>query len=148
MRRTDGVAAVAPGQPWQLDAMLSEGDFQVTSPTGEKVAATVVSRGRNVRLALPPATTVGHFQVKQNGAVVAAGAVNPDPRESDTRLMPLTELARGNVKLVTSEGELLGTAQQRPLWPMLAGVAVGAFGLEMLLLALWRKLPQRTEVKS
>ena len=145
--------ATTPGFAWQIDvpgaATPKEPAYDVVSPSGGKVEATVVARGRAVRLALPAAEIPGHYRVMQGGALVAVGLVNVDPRESDTRALPLNYLTdpagagKTGVAVLDDEGKLRRAGTVLSLWPWLAGFAAAFLGLEMLLLALWRKVPQR-----
>jgi hypothetical protein len=159
LRRAGAEAATTPGQPWQLEApahgpATEETQLAVTGPDGAAVDATVVSRGRVVRLALPPARAAGFYQVRDNGAVIATGAVNVDPAESDTRAVAPEELTRpggaggGRVTVLRREGGAVAAETGRELWPVLMAVAVAALLLEMLLLALWRRTPHRSQLAA
>jgi hypothetical protein len=93
-------------------------------------------------LALPSAHLPGAYLVKQGERVVANAVVNIDPRESDTRPIPLESLKSGQgaaVTVVRDEEDLLLAGKTRPLWPELAGAAALFLALEMVLLVLWRR---------
>jgi hypothetical protein len=145
LRRGAEERAVTPGLAWTLDAPASaEGAVgaSVSDPEGRKVEAQVVASGRTTRLALPAAHLPGAYVVKQAQRVVATAVVNIDPRESDTRPIPLESLKSGQgavVTVVRDEEDLLLAGKTRPLWPELAGAAALFLALEMLLLALWRR---------
>jgi len=143
LRRGAEERPVTPGVAWTLDAPASaEGGINITDPGGKKVEAQVVASGRAIRLALPPAHVPGAYVVKQAERVIATAVVNVDPRESDTRPIPLESLKSGQgtaVSIVRDEADLLLAGKTRPLWPELAASAALFLGLEMLLLALWRK---------
>ena len=84
-----------PGIAWVLETPTKgEGVFSVVGPDGTAIEAQVISSGRAARLALPAARLPGIYSVKQGGAVVGAAAVNVDPRESDTRPIPLARSRR------------------------------------------------------
>ncbi len=155
-RGTEG-APVVPGAAWILETSAGgQGALTVTDPGGAPLpVATVVQRGavpavqviasgRTARLAFPPAGSPGVYSVNQDGKLVGAGAVNIDPRESDTRTIALEQLktAPGTaVTVVKNEEDLLLSEKVRPLWPQLAATAAALLSLEMLLLAVWRTRP-------
>jgi hypothetical protein len=146
LRRADEGNRTTPGRPWHIDVPADQGEeWTVTGPQDDPAESTVVSRGRTVRLALPPATATGHYRVESGGALAAIGVANVDPRESDTRPVPLEKLAApgGSVAVADSEGQVITIGTARRLWPWLAGFAVAFLALEMLSLALWRSTPQR-----
>lgn len=155
LRRGEETHAATPGHPWQLDVPqplggAGEGACQVLGPDGKPVEALVVSRGRTVRLSLPPADRPGHYRVRRQGVVAAVGVVNVDPRESDTRPMPTRTLAEtagggqaGAVAVLDDEGKLVHAGKARALWPWLAALACVALACEMLLLSFWRRGPRR-----
>jgi hypothetical protein len=121
----------------------SEGALTVSDPEGNTVAAQVLASGRVTRIALPPAKIPGIYIVKQNGNIVALAAVNVDARESDTRPLALENLKSGEnstVSVLRGEDDLSLEDNIRQLWPALAVAAVSLLGLEMLLLAVWRKV--------
>ncbi|NQT85945.1 hypothetical protein HQ560_04225, partial [bacterium] len=141
LRRADEGNRTTPGRTWHIDAPAAEGEaWTVTGPDGEPAEATVVARGRTVRLALPAARAVGHYRVHADGALAALGVANVDPRESDTRSVPLATLAPagGPVAVADRSGQLLTLGAARPIWPWLAGLAAAFLALEMIVLALWR----------
>jgi hypothetical protein len=114
------------------------------------VASQVLSSGRTIRLALPPARIPGIYVVKQAETLVADAAVNVDPRESDTRPLALENLKPGaNAPLTIQSGGTAAPPGARDCWPQLALAVVILLGLEMLFLALWRNhKPKRMEVAS
>jgi len=66
----------------------------------------------------------GIYTVKQGGVEVGAAVVNIDPRESDTRPIPIESLKGGvgaTVSVARDEEDLVVGAKSRPLWPQLAG---------------------------
>jgi hypothetical protein len=102
----------------------------------------VVASGRTSRLALPAAKIPGTYVIKQADTVVAQAVVNVDPLESDTRPLALENLKSGEgsaVTVVRGEEDLLLGGKTRQLWPQLAGAVAALLGLEMLLLAWWRR---------
>jgi len=143
LRRGAEERAVTPGTAWTLDAAtLGEGAITVRGPDDQKVEAQSLASGRTTRLALPAAQLPGIYLAAQSGTVVGAGAVNVDPRESDTRPIALETLKPGagaTVAIARDEGELLVSGKTRPLWPLLAGTAAALLALEMALLAAWRR---------
>jgi hypothetical protein len=143
MRRGAPSAGTTPGQAWTLDAPVSGPEpVTVTGPDGQPVEAQPVSSGRVVRLALAAAQQPGVYEARQGQALVAAGVVNLDPRESDTRPLALANLKPGagsSVAVMRGESELASEVHTRPLWPLLAAVAAALFALEMAVLAVWRK---------
>jgi hypothetical protein len=91
---------------------------------------------------LPPAKAPGIHLVKQGELVLSAHAVNVDPRESDTRPLPLEQLkaAPGSaVTVVQGDEDLTLAGKARPLWPQLAMAAALLLALETMLLAVWRR---------
>jgi hypothetical protein len=148
LRRSSEEQAVTPGTAWVLEIPTKgEGALSVTDPEGTAIETQVITSGRASRLALPPAKLPGIYSVKQGGVVVGAAAVNIDPRESDTRPIPLEQLkaaAGAAVTVVSGEEDLLLTGKARPLWPQLAASAAALLAVEMILLAVWRRVPPRS----
>ncbi|MGA2173581.1 MAG: BatA domain-containing protein [Verrucomicrobiota bacterium] len=147
LRRASDEQAVTPGSAWVLNvASAGETAVTVTDPQGHPFAAQVMASGRTTRLALPSAQLPGAYPIKQGETIVSYGIVNVDPRESDTRPIALESLKAGGRSTVTvaqDEEDLLLAGKTRQLWPLLAGAAAALLGLEMLLLAFWRR-PLRT----
>jgi hypothetical protein len=145
LRRGGEDHGATPGAAWTLIASTAgEGAIEVSGPDGRAVEAQVVASGRTTRLAVPVAESPGAYVAKQSEAVVGAGVVNVDPRESDTRPIGLENFKPGDGSSVTvmrSEDELLLSDKVRPLWPHLAAAGALFLSLEMLLLGLWRKSP-------
>jgi len=143
MRHDSAAPTVAPGAAWVLDVPASgEGAITVIDPEDHPVEVKVVASGRTTRVALPAAKIPGAYVIKQAGVAVAQAVVNVDPRESDTRPMALENLKGGkssSVTVVRGGGDMLLAGKTRQLWPQLAGAAAALLGLEMLLLAWWRK---------
>jgi len=143
LRRTAEAREVTPGAPWTLEAPTrGEGALTVSDPLGRPVESQVIASGRATRLALPAASLPGLYLVKQGQAVVGAAAVNTDPRESDTRPIALEKLKSGQgaaVAIALDEEDLLAAGKTRPLWPELAAAVAVLLGVEMLLLAAWRR---------
>ncbi len=152
LRQSSEGPDVTPGTPWVLETSAKgEGELTVLDPEGAPLQAQVISSGRTSRLALPPAKSPGIYLVKQAGATVDAAAINVDPRESDTRPMPLGNLKAGAgsaVTVVQGEEDLLLAGKARPLWPQLAAAGAVLLALEMLLLGLWRTSIGPTRVQS
>ncbi len=132
----------APGQAWNLDvSSRSEPDasWKVTDPAGGLVTFTVIARGRTVRLAMPAASALGPYAVRIGSELAAVGTVNVDPRETDTREMrPDFSGGPATVRVLTAEGESLAAGRARDLWPLCLAVVALGWGLEMLLLSIWR----------
>jgi len=151
LRRASDEQSVAPGSSWVLNVAASgEGALTVADPQGHPFPAQVMAKGRTTRLALPSARLPGAYPVKQGGTVVSYGIVNVDPRESDTRPIALETLKAGDrssVTVASGEEDMLLAGKTRQLWPLLAGAAAALLGLEMLLLALWRR-PLRTPLRG
>jgi hypothetical protein len=143
LRRSSEARDVTPGTAWVLEASTkSEGAITVLDPEGAPVETQVIASGRTSRLALPAARLPGIHLVKQGGMDVDAEAVNVDPRETDTRPIPLEKLkapAGTAVTVVRDEEDLLLAGRAKPLWPQLAAIAAGLVALEMVLLATWRR---------
>ena len=147
LRRSSDAQAVTPGTAWVLETPTrSEGALSVLDPEGVAIESQMIASGRASRLALPAAKLPGIYSVKQGGAVVSVAAVNIDPRESDTRPIPLEQIKAATgaaVSVVRGEEDLLLAGKARPLWPQLAAAAAALLALEMILLALWRRVPAR-----
>lgn len=153
LRRAGDEGADTPGRPWHMDVVAATGGdaapLRVTDPAGRPIEATVVSRGRTVRLALPPAAQPGHYAVVQGDTLLDVGVVCPDPKETDTRELDLAALvsdggpAGAAVTVVGDEGERIRIARSVPLWHYFAAAAAASLAAEMLLLALWRRTPSR-----
>jgi len=143
LRRSSEAQAVTPGAAWVLETPTpGEGALSVTDPEGAAIPTQAITSGRASRLAMPPARLPGIYSVKQGAAVVGAAAVNVDPRESDTRPIPLEQIKAGSgaaVTVVQGEEDLMLAGKARPLWPQLAAAAAALLALEMILLAVWRR---------
>lgn len=151
LRQDPDANQVLPGAAWTLEVPgAGEGALTVSDPAGLAVASQVLSSGRTIRLALPPARIPGIYVVKQAETLVADAAVNVDPRESDTRPLALENLKPGaNAPLTIQSGGTAAPPGARDCWPQLALAVVILLGLEMLFLALWRNhKPKRMEVAS
>ena len=148
LRRSPGDRAVTPGQSWTLESTAApDAGLTVRGPDGQPIAAPVLTSGRTTRLAMPPAVVPGIYTIQSaNGSNLAgAGAVNIDPRESDTRPIAVDALKAGagtSITLVRDEASLALGEKAIPLWPQLAAAAAICLSLEMLLLAVWRKAPR------
>jgi hypothetical protein len=143
LRHGAGEQAVTPGNVWTLDAPTSgEAPLAVTDPEKRPIEAQVLASGRITRLALPAARVPGTYTVRQGEQIVAAGVVNVDARESDTRPIALESLKTGEgtvATVVRNEEQLALAGQTRPLWPQFAASAAGLLALEMVLLGVWRR---------
>jgi hypothetical protein len=178
LRTTGGEGADTPGRPWNLDVLESHAavasapatmavataaksaastpasadtSYAVKDPGGKELETVVISRGRTVRLGLPPAAVPGHYPVSAGGAVVDVGVVNVDAKETDTRQMNMADLLSpevapqgGAVSLVNEEGQLASVGRPTLLWPYLAALVVICLAAEMLLLAFWRRPSPRS----
>jgi hypothetical protein len=146
LRRSSDAQTVTPGKPWVLETPAGgEGVLSVVDPEGAAMAAQVIASGRVSRIALPAARLPGIYSVKQGGTVVSVAAVNIDPRESDTRPIPLEQIKAATgaaVSVVRGEEELSLAGKARPLWPQLAVAVAALLALEMILLSWWRRVPQ------
>ena len=149
LRKSSGERAVTPGQSWVLefastpDVVPYNSSVTVRDPDGQPVSAPVLASGRTTRLAMPPAKAAGIYTAgSANGNPAGAGAVNIDPRESDTRPIALDGLKAGagtSITLVKDEASLALGEKAIPLWPQLAAAAAVCLAFEMLLLSLWRR---------
>jgi hypothetical protein len=148
LRRGSDEPAVTPGTAWVLESpTVGEGALAIMDPENRPVEAKVLVSGRTTRLALPPARLPGIYLARQNDRTTAAEAVNVDPRESDTRPIALASLKPGAgavVEIVRNEADLVLGENSKPLWPHAGAAAAGCFGLEMLLLAFWRRPAPRS----
>ena len=145
LRRSSEGREVTPGTAWVIEAVTKgEGALTVLDPQGVAFQAQVIASGRTSRLAAPPAKLPGVYLIKQGGAVMDAQVVNVDPRESDTRPIPLEKIkvaAGSAVAVVRDEEELQLADKAKPLWPQLAAATAALLALEMTLLAIWRRPP-------
>ncbi|MFW5857679.1 MAG: BatA domain-containing protein [Planctomycetota bacterium] len=141
----------APGHAWRLTVPSGGAAApRVAGPDGEGVDATVLSRGRTLRLALPPAQRPGIYTVRAGEETLAIGVVNVDARESDTRPIRLDAILDrtasgdgGGVTVLDAEGQLARAGAPTRLWPWLLGAAAACLALEMLVLAVWRSTARR-----
>lgn len=143
LRRGQNAQGVTPGKTWVLDAPTrGDAPVAVSGPGQREIPVRVIASGRVTRLVLPVAGEPGVYLAKQSGETVAAGVVNPDARESDTRPVVLSSLkvgSRTTTTVVADEEEWLLTGRNRPLWPPLAVGAAAFLALELLFLSLWRE---------
>ncbi len=152
MRRGDDAGTHVPGRDWSIDVVdAGTGSLQVLAPDGATVPATVVSRGRAVRLAMPPVGAPGLYPVRAGEQRVGVGVVNVDPVETDTRPVAVSSLldtatAGARVRVVDEGGDLVDAARPRVLWPQLLIIAAACLAAEMLVLALWRRRPPGARV--
>lgn len=147
LRATPDAPFHTPGTAWAIDvlAAAADADYRVTTPRGGTLESTVVSRGRTVRLSLPPVDAPGHYPVLCGGAPADVGVVNVDPKETDTRPLRLQDLVESKrtgaatVSVLGDEGRLTTAGVSLPLWPYLAAVAAACLALETLVLAVWKR---------
>ena len=147
LRRSGSEESATPGRPWHIDVPAAgggSGSFEIVGPSGARVPFEAIAQGGALRLALGPAAELGSYSVRRGGALVAVGVVNTDPRESDTREVPLkflsaaADVAKAGGAAAAAEGARPESERQRPLWQWLAAFAAAALAGEMLVLALWR----------
>jgi hypothetical protein len=155
LRRTGDADVNAPGREWYIDVSGVEQSapadvaYTVVAPDGNPMEAVVVTRGRTVRLALPPVRLPGHYLVRLGQTLSDIGVVNVHPDETDTRQMIVTDLAeergaaRAAVTVLNDEGDVVSAGKSRALWPQLVALVALFLGAEMFLLAVWRHVPQR-----
>ncbi len=157
LRRTARAQDHAPGATWQLDivagARVAEGaELAMHGPDGAPVQATVVGRGRTVRLSLPPVPAPGHYPVRAGEELCGMGVVNVHPDETDTRPLDIELLLEedmdASVTIVGDGEDLLRAGRNRPLWPHLLAAAAAFVAAEMLLLALWRRRSSRARMRT
>jgi hypothetical protein len=147
LRRSSDAREVTPGTPWIMEtATKGEGALAVFDPNGRELGAQVIASGRTSRLVMPPARFPGLYAIRQSGTAIDAKAINVDPRESDTRPIPLENIKAtgGVVTVARDEEDLLLSGKSKPLWPQLAAATVAMLALEMILLAAWRRTPRQT----
>ena len=153
LRRTTDADLNSPGRPWTLDvsapslpgSTASETPFSVLSPDAKPLPVTVLSRGRIVRLSLPPVPLPGNYPVRLESLPTPLdfGVVNVHPDESDTRFLDPADLADRSapdsptVAVLDDEGSVLSAGSPTALWPHLTALAALFFAAEMLLLATW-----------
>ena len=156
LRRSAEESDNTPGKPWFIDVVEASGSaggdeqtpYAVIAPDGQAQEVTLLSRGRSARLALGAPRLPGHYAVRRGEQVIDSGAVNPPPRETDTRPVDLTTLVRDaesgdaggrRIAVMNDEAQLLASGQPRELWPLALLIAGCAIAGEMLLLAAWRQ---------
>jgi hypothetical protein len=120
--------------------------YRLRAPDQSLLPATVVARGRAVRLSPAPPRQPGIHDILRAGPdgdeTVGAAVVNVAAEESDTRVLPPSEIARvagGRAGVLNDEGDVTAAGSDRPLWPRLLFAAAACLFAEMLLLALWRR---------
>ncbi len=149
LRRSSEGREVTPGTTWVMETPTrGEAALAVLDPSGASLETQVIASGRTARLALPVAKLPGIYVANQGGVTMGAEAVNVDPRESDTRPIPLEKLKAASgaaVVAVKDEEDLLLAGRAKPLWPQLAAAATALLAMEMVLLAAWRPLTARSK---
>ncbi len=122
-------------------------EYQVFDPDKNLLEHVDVSMGSHTKLMVSRVDKPGIYQVYRNEKIVYIEAVNIDPLESDTRTIPIRELTGSNGnkgqgkenRFVAHDTDELKLDKQKDLWPF-AWIFLAVFaGLEMLVLALWRK---------
>jgi len=159
LRRVSDTDVNTPGRECTIDVPGAEPSagpdkpYTVLDPEAKPLQATVLTRGRTVRLALPAVHLSGLYPVRSDRTLVDFGVVNVHPDETDTRQMNVTDLVdehgsqNVSVTLLNSEGDILNAGRPRALWPLLIAIAALFFAAEMMLLAVWRHVPQRAARK-
>ena len=131
-----------------LTSPLSVGGrtFTVIGPDDTQQQVTVLSQRSNVVVHVPRPRKPGFYRVHRDGQVIATASVNVDPRESDPRPIAAATLRSdaggdGSVVEIKGQGDLAPVldVHGRPLWPWLVAAAMGALGVEMTLLSVWRR---------
>jgi len=161
LRSTGALPDVAPGEALAIDceaeAAGREGDpapLAVTGPGGKTAEAAVVSRGRQVRLAVAAAADPGIYVAAREGRTAGIGIVNVHPKESDTRpIDPRIFLEagmprEGTIAVLDASGDPARAARRAELWPRFLAAAALAAALEMAVLAFWRKRPGSMKTRS
>jgi hypothetical protein len=106
----------------------------VLDPAGKETAVEPVRREGRLLAELPSADRTGFYEFRVSGAESVAVAVNPDPRESDVRVLPppaLTEaVSVPNLRIVPEADDLAVAVREgrigRELWRelLIAGLIV------------------------
>ncbi len=139
-----------PGVPYQIPRLLAadtlRGGADVIGPDGTKIRSTITAFPDGLRVDIPDPQRAGVYRVRSAEEVLAAAAINLDPRESDLRRLPAERLAerlRGQ-GIVTETSAASGAdkildLEGHPLWGSLLLAAACAIGIELFLLGLWRR---------
>lgn len=132
-------------QPFRPDQVT--GTPNVLAPNGAPVLAIASPSGDAVHVEIPEPRQAGIYRLQDAaGALLAATAVNVDPRESDLRRLSPDDIARSLSgrgvaveQQVAAGWEPILDLAGRPMWGEFLVVALVAIGLELFLLGLWRR---------
>jgi hypothetical protein len=140
-----------PGLPCRFPQAFAATEIantpQVTGPDGAPVLAVASTTADEVHVELPEPRRTGIYRLSgTDGRLVAAMAVNLDPRESDLSRVSTEQV----VAALSGRGIAAGTQSSaswepvfdlagRPMWGEFLTVALVAIGIELLLLGLWRR---------
>lgn len=139
---------VLVGEPLLIEAspfVETSGPLQVRGPNDQLMRDLGYTRRVDVATAhVARAAQPGFYALEQAGAALALGYANVDPRESDLRRIDAAALERffassGATARTQAGAETALPRIERPLWGWMFAFALAAVGIELILLALWKR---------
>jgi hypothetical protein len=138
------------GEPLRFPSLVVPAGMaraEIVAPDQTVRPVVLPGAGEPLQAVLDRTVLPGLYELRGDGKALRHSAVRLDPRESDlSRTSPEEILARlqstGTATLAgaTADDWLpLADLHGRPLWPWCFAAAMGAFAMELLLLAMWRK---------
>jgi hypothetical protein len=123
------------------------GALAVRDPSGAPIADAVILQDRTqTSVALQRTRRAGAYEVTSSGRTVAIGVVNVDPRESDPKAMDAEAIAAmlrphgaGDSADAPVAAGAMPIREGTPLWWVAIVVALGLVGIELALLAAWKR---------
>lgn len=144
----DGATVGAPmrfAAPGSIDADAGELNVQAPDGSGVTDAAFELATG-SLSVQLARAERPGFYRLEQGGRTLATAAANLDPRESDLRRTPPADLTRLlqqhglGVEVRDATGaESIADVRGRPLWGWMIVAAMIVLGIELALVAYWKR---------
>lgn len=146
----DWLSHATVGQPLVATIAIPVGQqpgrFVIEGPDGKLFTPDLSRAASRMTAALPRSTGPGFYRFLRNDLPAADIAVNLDPRESDLRVLDDAALATQlkspeievEIKGQTTQGDVL-QVRGEPLWHWFVIAAMGAIGMELLLLSLWNR---------
>ncbi|MCP4218069.1 MAG: hypothetical protein GY765_25725 [bacterium] len=130
-----------PGMALEIRIPGGDEKQEVLGPDGQGLEYSRVSLGNQAKLTIPGTNLPGIYPVYLDKKRISFGVVNIDPVECDTRRFPVRELESGDPDspLVAYSADKLKMETRKDLWPNLWVLVALFTGLEMLVLAIWRK---------
>lgn len=114
--------------------------FTIIGPEGKQIEPELINGPESTLVRIPSVNLPGHYRLVPSTQIEKSVVVNVDPKECDTRIIPLGELTKTStdqpatgVSVLTEPGQLRKVEEGKDLWPYFALAAALFLLFEMLL---------------